>query len=223
MIVATAGSMAPESSQNESNSWGRTARKAGAILGGGGLVSLGTLLIFVPVPTPNLPLIFGGMVVLSKEFPACQRQLDNVRSLLEKVCVETHEEKGQNHELGEQMPEKNGAKNNIAQRYGRDYVLPLLERVCTPKTEGIETIEAPEEAADESAAEDTQSVPTSAIKESPNTSTGPLAGFRTFRDNLRNEFKKAEARRLQEAAFQAELVKVVDTIESQGNATRISE
>ena len=226
-----------ESSQNESNSWGRMARKAGTILGGGGLVGLGTVLIFVPVPTPNLPLIFGGMVVLSKEFPAAQRQLDNGRSLLEKVCVETHEEKGQNqnHELDEQIPEKNARKKKNAlkeqaQRYGRDYVLPLLEKVCTPKTEGIETKETPEEeeAAEESAAEDTQSVPTSAInelrgKELPNTSRGPLARFRSFRENLQKEYKKAEERRLQEAVFQAELAEVVKTIETQGNAIRISE
>ena len=122
--------------------------------------------------------------------------------------------------------EKDYAK--VQERKRRQQVACLQQHGVSPnrlpKTEGIET----KEAAEESAAEDTQSVPTSAInglseKELPNTSRGPLARFHTFRENLQKEFTKAEARRLQEAAFQAELVEVVKTIETQGNAIRISE
>ena len=103
----------------------------------------------------------------------------------------------------------------------------MLERVCTPKTEGIETKKRPRKQRRNLQRKTLNLFPLllSMIKEKelPNTSRGPLARFRTFRENLQKEFKKAEARRLQEAAFQAELVEVVKTIETQGNAIRISE
>lgn len=61
----------------------RLARKAGIIVGGGTMTAVGTVMLFLPCPTPSIYLMIGGMAIMSKEVPAAQRQLDITRGNLE--------------------------------------------------------------------------------------------------------------------------------------------
>ncbi|CAJ1934029.1 unnamed protein product [Cylindrotheca closterium] len=60
----------------------RLARKAGIIVGGGTMTAVGTVMLFLPCPTPSIYLMIGGMAIMSKEVPAAQRQLDITRGNL---------------------------------------------------------------------------------------------------------------------------------------------
>jgi len=61
----------------------RLARKAGIIVGGGTMTAVGTVMLFLPCPTPSIYLMIGGMAIMSKEIPAAQRQLDTTRGSLQ--------------------------------------------------------------------------------------------------------------------------------------------
>jgi len=61
----------------------RLARKAGIIVGGGTMTAVGTVMLFLPCPTPSIYLMIGGMAIMSKEIPAAQRQLDTTREGLQ--------------------------------------------------------------------------------------------------------------------------------------------
>ena len=144
------------------------ARKAGVALMGGALVAAGIPLI--PLPGPGDFMVLGGMVLLASEFPIAQKALDRTRQGLVSVL---DEEKGDdNRPKGEvESVEEDQDKVDIddldisaeaflkemkqttkqckqiigeqAKRLGRNGILPLLDKVCTPGETNTDRMDPP--------------------------------------------------------------------------------
>jgi hypothetical protein len=118
------------------------ARKAGVALAGGTLIAVGIPLI--PLPGPGDFMVLGGMALLATEFPVAQRALDGTRQGLVEFLEKSEQEEVDDaddddsiedellKEIQKTAKQSTKALKKYAETMGRNVILPLFDKVCTP-------------------------------------------------------------------------------------------
>jgi len=217
----------------------RLARKAGIIAGGGTLTAVGTVMLFLPCPTPSIYLMIGGMAIMSKEIPAAQRQLDSTKESLERALDraekkfatgrkinivfdngssskerESEEKRDDEEKLEGQAPQQkvnhtamtqelmiqqqNSAVKRHFVKVGRNVILPLLNKVCTPQ-DGVEVTLADDPVKTEPSLESTNDDANVEGKENASPLGNPFTRFAKFRETRRVSLLIVEEQREREA------------------------
>lgn len=217
----------------------RLARKAGIIAGGGTLTAVGTVMLFLPCPTPSIYLMIGGMAIMSKEIPAAQRQLDSTKESLERALDraekkfatgrkinivfdngssskerEGEEKREDKEKLEGQAPQQkvnhtamtqelmiqqqNSAVKRHFVKVGRNVILPLLNKVCTPQ-DGVEVTLADDPVKTEPSLESTNDDANVEGKENASPLGNPFTRFAKFRETRRVSLLIVEEQREREA------------------------
>jgi len=217
----------------------RLARKAGIIAGGGTLTAVGTVMLFLPCPTPSIYLMIGGMAIMSKEIPAAQRQLDSTKESLERALDraekkfatgrkinivfdngssskerESEEKRDYEEKLEGQAPQQkvnhtamtqelviqqqNSAVKRHFVKVGRNVILPLLNKVCTPQ-DGVEVTLADDPVKTEPSLESTNDDANVEGKENASPLGNPFTRFAKFRETRRVSLLIVEEQREREA------------------------
>jgi len=217
----------------------RLARKAGIVAGGGTMTAVGTVMLFLPCPTPSIYLMIGGMAIMAKEIPAAQRKLDSTKESLERALdraeenfatrrgrkinivldngstskVREFEETGEHEEksIGRcpqqkvkhiamtqelMINQQNSAVKRHFIKVGRNVILPLLSKVCTPQ-EGVEVKLPDDTVKTEPCLESSNDGANVEGKE--NGVSNPFARFAKYRESRRESLLRLEELREREA------------------------
>lgn len=201
----------------------RLARKAGIIVGGGTMTAVGTVMLFLPCPTPSIYLMIGGMAVMAKEIPAAQRQLDTSRESLERALDRAEKEfaggrkinivvdngKASSKTPAEQqraiastyiVQQQNNAVKKHFVKVGRNVILPLLNKVCSPHDGEVEEEKESDDATTNTNIPSADSdINNMEGKENDQPPTNPFVRFARYRENRREELLRAEEQREREA------------------------